>query len=240
MSLSLNDLRDRYWLKIGESSDNHSETSDQVDDRLNEAYQYICRITGCTWRKPQLASLSAVTASTNYHDLSSALTLTEGAGVHSIHRVIWDGVQLHEWSKGRIDQQNEWSDTHPGCDPEAFGFFTEGTGDSRTDYICFYPCLSSANTTDCYIEFFERLADMSADADYPGFDSQWHHLIADLAAYEFLESVDSARATPVKLARTIDKINDMKLYYFNMLNIGDLQPSYLARTTSLKRHFYGE
>ena len=242
MSLSLSELRSRYWLKIGESSEStqsHSETTVETNYRLNDAYRYIQRVTGCTYKKPELVSLTAVTASTNYHDLSKLLSLTSGASVMSIHEVFWEGIPLYEWNKDRIDQMNKYDSVSAGEDPIAYAFFSEGAGNDRVNYISFFPYVASDNSTDCYISYFELLPDMSDD-DYPRFDAQWHDLIADIAARDYQLDSGDAKLSPVKIAQVEDRLNSMKANYYRRLQIGEAVPAAIGAQNLHYGRFYGE
>jgi len=235
--MTFEEVKNRYLLKIGEAEGNQTEIDAEICERLKEAYWTICSNTDCTWKKPSILTLAEVTATTNEHRLTTALSLSDGE-VLEIYRCFWDGKPLNRWSKGRIDQRNAYNTSHSGSDPTAFAFFEEynsSDGDKRT-YIAFFPYVNAANTTDCQLSYFRRPPQPTAvlggtyswDVLYPEFGSEYHHIIADLAALSYLEDVGDARYTSIKHRLVWDKIYNMRDHYVNQLHLGDLMGSLVS------------
>jgi len=237
-------ILNRHLAKIGEASGNSTETTSQILDRITEAYWRICKETGCTWREPAVATLAAVTATANQHQLTTILGISNE--VFDVYNVYWDGMQLNRWSKDRIDQQNLYADQSATGDPLAYAVWEEYATDattSKTTQIAFYPYIGSADTTNCYISYFElpdKPTTSNYTAKYPIFGEEYHHIIAELSALEYLRDIGDSRYTPMRWRECWIEIGKMRDRYIMQLHIGDKMGSPAGARSGHKYHFYGE
>jgi hypothetical protein len=234
----------RHVAKIGESWGNTTETISEMLDRVTESYWRICKETGCTWREPAVATLAAVTATTNQHQLTTILGISNE--VFDVYQVYWDGKPLNRWSKDRVDQRNYYDDQNSSGDPIAYAVWEEYATDevtAKTTYIAFYPYISSANTEDCYISYFE-LPDKPTTSNYttkyPIFGEEYHHLIGELSALEYLRDAGDSRYTAMRWRECWIEIGKMRNRYVMQLHIGDRMNAPAGARVGSKHRYYGE
>jgi hypothetical protein len=243
--MTFEDVLKRHVSKMGETWGNATETIAEMLDRVTEAYWRICKETGCTWREPVVATLAAVTATTNQHDIVTMLSLSNE--VFSVHKVYWDGKPLNRWNKDRIDQMNLYDNQTLGGDPRAYAFWEEYATDTttaKTTYMAFWPFISSADTTNCYVSYFE-LPDKPTSSNYatkyPVFGEEYHHLIAELSALEHLRDLGDSRYTPMRWKDCWTQIAKMRDKYVTIISSGERAASPASATAGgSKYHFYGE
>jgi len=98
--MTFDEVLRQYCLKIGQSWGNMSEDlTTEALERVASSYWWLCSETGCTFKPLASVSLSAVTATTNKHELYTALSLTTGQEVFAVADVTWEGVHLARWTK---------------------------------------------------------------------------------------------------------------------------------------------
>jgi hypothetical protein len=236
-------VKDRFLLKIGDKPDNKSEEDSEIIQRIVEAYWYVCKVTGCTYKEPQLISLSAVTLTTNEHNLETALSLADGEKIFNVKSVSWDGNRLNRWNKDAIDEANRVYSGGTG-NPTAFSIQEKwnATANDVVMYISFYPLVSAANAEDCYVSWFKRpVAPTTSNWDevYPEFAEEYHPIIAEKAALEFLKDIGSARFDLMRWRDVQDKISTMKQVYTSKITRGEKPVSTLGYRRSEPR-WYGE
>ncbi len=240
--MTFEEVRNRYLLKIGEKTDATSEEESQACDRISEAYWRICKHTLCTWIKPTKATLTAVTATANEHKLITVLGLSREP--FGIRKVFWEGVPLYCWSKDRIDQMVAYHDGTSGGTPQAYAAWDayDSVTHDKIIYLSFYDYVATANSTDCYISYFDR-PEQPTTANwtdtYPEFASEYHHLIAELVALEFLRDNADRRYTSTLWQECWLELNKMRDHYIHQLNVGEKMWSQAGQVRS-KLHFYGE
>lgn len=215
-------VKDRYLLKIGQRIGAHEEDQDHLD-RLLKAYTYLLQTTLCTISRPTLVSLSAVTQTTNAHDLLTALGVT---GLMGVRRVFWrDRVppRVPQWNKQAIEEANDSDSLYSG-EPVAYAVWTSRSSNTDKWYMSFFPFISAANTTDCYITYLARPTmptTLTWATVYPDFNDDYHDLIAEVAALDYLRDRGDARYTKVRILMVDDEVKRMKAFYNDQALTGE-------------------
>lgn len=242
--MTFDEIEDRYILKIGQKVGNTVESSQQIVDRITEAYLEICRDSGCTYKPPALLTLAAVTLTTNKHALITALGLGSTYEIFRVYRVYWDGFPLHDWNKDVVEEYNNYNDV--SGTPVASSVFEEydSTTHDKITYISFYPFVATANSVDCMVSCFLRppLPTLATwDTTYPEFGSEYHHLIADYAAIRHLRDRGDVRYSSQRYAEVMRGLEKMYGHYTKMITKGEtLRTPLIGGGTKYPRKFYGE
>lgn len=222
--------------KIGESWGNMSEDlTTEALERVASSYWEIVQETGCTWQKPTLLTLTAVTLTTNAHRLSTALGLTAGTEVLNVSELTWQGKPIPRWDKEKIDQSNEYFTGVSSSEPWAYAFWEEwnaSDNDKRT-YIAFYPFLSEANSVDYRLSYFLRPAKPTI-SNYntlnPTFAPEYHELIAERSALKWLRDIGDRKFNLPRMGEVENKIVKMRSHYTQQIS------SFLALPDPLSRN----
>ena len=237
----------QYCLKIGQAWGNMGEdlTTESLE-RVASAYWSICADTGCTFKPLTSVSLSAVTATTNKHELYTALSLTTGQEIFAVVDVTWEGVHLARWDKNGIDAANEYGDETGSSDPRAYAVWEEWVeaDNEKHTYIAFFPFVGTANTTDCKISYFLRPVKPTTSnytSTYPLFAGEYHELIAEKAALKYLRDQGSQRYNAARMAEFAMELAKMKQHYMDQVMAFEIIDAPTNQRMSwLDVKFYGE
>jgi hypothetical protein len=224
------DILKSYSRKINEDWGYNTEIGVEgvgMIPRLCENYWDLIRETGCTWQPPTLLTLTAVTPSTNKHKLITALGLATGE-ILSLDEVKWKGRTLYQWDKAKIDAEYDYVNGTSSGEPKAYAFWNE---DDDT-YIAFYPCVESANSTDCKVTWNKRPVkpdDTNYDTTSPIFAEQYHEVLAEKMALQFYDQPDSAPVSRTRLIKHENNVAKMRSHYMNqrasiMENLNERRP----------------
>ena len=237
------DLEGIYLRKIGQSSDTAREESDDHEDRLSEAYWRYLEITGLTYHGPANLTLAAVTATTNQHNLITALGLTTGYNLFRLHRVYWEDRRfpLLEWNQNAIDHANQYSDA--AADPLAFAQFSlyDSASHDKIPYASFYPFVATTITSGLRASYFERPPKPTSttwSTAYLEMPEEDQFQVAELAAVEYLKDRGDARYTTRREQDCWGKIIGTKDRMTVQITKGELL---IAPLNGIgRRRYYGE
>jgi len=225
MATTFEDILKSYVSKIDEEWGNVTEDSGasvtNMLRRLNENYLDILRETGASWQPPATLTLTAVTATTNKHRLTTALGLSSGE-VLSIDSISWDGTPLLLRDKKWIDEQYDYSTTASG-DPLYYAFWGEydDTAHDEVTYVAFYPFVGTANAADCKATYCKKPPKVTEtgtyayDSTYPLFADQYAPDLAEKMALQRLMESGDSKISNTRLVRHDNRMTLMKNHYFN-------------------------
>lgn len=236
----------RFLRSIAQKAGEQLEDDEMILSRLVDAYWELCRETCATWKKSTVATLTAVTATTNQHALATALGLATGYEVFDTKQIFWKSSprQLRRLNKDVIDYYNN---TYASSGtPDAYAFWEEGS----VSYISFFPYISSDDSTNMNISYFEKppVPDVVSgggtsawDQMSPVFDSKYHHLIAEKAALQYLRDHGSRKYNLDRRRDVENLIGDMTDFYIGQMEAGMVMGSPVIGGGGWGRiHFYGE
>jgi hypothetical protein len=241
MAYTFEDILKIYVRRINETWGNTTEDlSTELIPNLNDAYMDFLRETGASWQPPATLTLTGVTATTNKHRLTTALSLSLGE-VLSIDEISWKGIPLLLTDKKWIDEQYDGTSVVGISDPVKYAFWGEhdNTANDEATYVAFYPFVASNNSTDGKLTYCKRPALVTASnytTTYPIFASDYAVEMAEGMAIKHLGILNNSKLTRQRLIAHENKMTKITNHYLSYRQ-GILDE---ARTVPGKIYFYGE
>ena len=251
--MTFEEVKNEYLLRIGQPESAGSSREEMAEHlrRIRKAYNELCRTTMSTWVEPTLVSLSAVTITTNEHDLDTILDLAAGDGIYSVDKVFWAArprPRLPNWNKQAIEEHNRRYSAVTLTYPSAYAVWEERDTTTPADVwkISFAPYIYAADTTNCYISYFRKppqpaLINIDGTmAMYPQFSDDFHEVIAELAALKYLRDRGDGRWSQSRWIDVQDEIKTMKDRYTPMVTKGEAFAGFLQGGARFGTLRYGE
>lgn len=180
MSLTYKNLQDLCARRTKTDTDSVARAGFQTD--LNIAQQIIASLM--TWKELEKSATLSLTAGTETYSLATDVNLIEQMRITS--------PTDREIVLVRADKET-LRIAHPvtsndGTTTPYYWYFTEpsvGSDSSVTKRVSFYPIPEQAYTVT--YTYKADATDMDADAEYPFFDGNFHHILAEYACWKYAE-----------------------------------------------------